>query len=76
MHNAVKSIIHSHRIFIDKAGHRIREAALSPQEETAVEYIKKRAHFKRETYLTGVLFNREAFLSINGYPVFATGLAD
>jgi len=73
--SAAKSIVHSHRIFIDKAGNRIREATLSPHEETAFEYMKMRAHFKRETYLTGVLFNRKAFMEINGYPVFLTGLA-
>jgi hypothetical protein len=70
-----KSIIHSHRIYIDKDGKKIREASLPPKEETAFEYINMRAHFKRETYLTGVLFNRKSFLVIEGYPVFKTGLA-
>ena len=74
LHTAViseaKSIVHSHRIFIDKQGSKIREALLSPREETAFEYIKMRAKFKRETYLTGVLFNRKSFLEIKGYPAF------
>jgi glycosyltransferase involved in cell wall biosynthesis len=73
--SAANSIIHSHRVFIDNRGNRIREAALSPQEETAFEYMKMRAYSKRETYLTGVLFNRKAFGEIKGYPVFSTGLA-
>jgi glycosyltransferase involved in cell wall biosynthesis len=72
---AAKSIVHSHRIFIDKQGNRIREAVLSPQEETALDYIRMRANSRRETYLTGVLFNRNAFKEIKGYPSFATGLA-
>jgi glycosyltransferase involved in cell wall biosynthesis len=70
-----KSIIHSHRIFIDQRGNKIREATVSPREETAFDYMKSRAYAKRETYLTGVLFNREAFDGIGGYPSFSTGLA-
>jgi GT2 family glycosyltransferase len=73
--SAAKSIIHSHRIFVDEHGHIIREAAISPKEETAFDYMKMRACFKRETYLTGVLFNRKAFRDIKGYPAFITGLA-
>ncbi len=79
MHTAkaaeAKSIIHSHRIFVDRTGKIIRDAILSPPEETALDYINMRARFKRETYLTGVLFNRETFQEIKGYPVFITGLA-
>jgi len=71
--SAAKSIVHSHRIFIDKGGNRIREASLPPKEETAFDYIKMRANFKRETYLTGVMFNRKAFFAIKGYPAFETG---
>lgn len=70
---AAKSIVHSHRVFVDQRGSRMREAALAPQEETALDYIKMRSHFKRETYLTGVLFNRAAFQEIKGYPAFETG---
>jgi len=73
--SAAKSIVHSHRIFIDEQGNKIREATLSPQEETAFDYMKMRAYAKRETYLTGVLFNRKAFKEMKGYPSFATGLA-
>ncbi len=73
--SAAKSIVQSQRIFIDKQGNRIREAIPSPQEESAFDYLKMRAQCKRETYLTGVLFNRNAFREIKGYPVFSTGLA-
>ena len=68
-----KTIIHSHRIFIDQQGNKIREAKLAPSEESAFDYIKMRAQFKRETSLTGVLFNRAAFEEIKGYPAFETG---
>ncbi len=70
-----KCIVHSHRIFIDEQGNKIREAASAPTEETAINYIKMRAYGRRETYLTGVLFNRKAFNEINGYPNFLSGLA-
>ncbi len=70
-----KSIVHSHRIFIDHEGNKIKEAKLSPPEESAFDYLRMRALFKRETYLTGVLFNRNAFGEINGYPTFKTGVA-
>ncbi len=81
IHSAVafnaKSIVHSHRIFIDEQGNRIREASIAPQEETALDYLRTRAYLKRrrETYLTGVLFNRNMFNDIGGYPPFSTGLA-
>lgn len=72
---AVKSIVHAHRIFVDHEGKKIRDATLSPPEETALDYINMRAQFKRETYLTGVLFNRKIYQEIKGYPVFITGWA-
>ena len=70
-----KSIIHSHRIFIDEQDNIIAEATVSPQEETALHYLQERAIFWRQTYITGVLFNRKAFDEVNGYPRFSTGLA-
>ena len=73
--SGARSVIHSHRIFIDSHGNRIREAKPSPREETAFDYMIMRAEYKRETYLTGVLFDRRAFIDIHGYPSFTTGLA-
>jgi glycosyltransferase involved in cell wall biosynthesis len=73
--SGVKSIVHSHRIFIDSEGHKIREARNSPPEESALHYIEMRSRNRRETYLTGVLFNRESFHKIGGYPEFSTGIA-
>lgn len=70
-----KTIIHSHRIFVDEQDNIIGEATVSPQEETALHYLQERAIFWRQTYITGVLFNRKAFDEVNGYPRFSTGLA-
>jgi glycosyltransferase involved in cell wall biosynthesis len=72
---AAKSIIHSHRIFIDRDGKSFREAPQWPRQETAFEYLAMRANSAGETYLTGALFNRKAFAEIKGYPDFSTGLA-
>jgi glycosyltransferase involved in cell wall biosynthesis len=68
-----KSIVHSHRIFIDQQGNKIREAKLSPREETSFEYLKMRSCSLRETFLTGVFFRRKVFLEIGGYPDFLSG---
>lgn len=70
-----KSVIRAHLIFIDNQGEKIRDAYLSPPEETALDYISLRSRSQRETYLTGVLFNRGVFQKINGYPAFLSGLA-
>ncbi len=68
------SVVHAHRVFIDEQGNRIREARLSPREETALDYFDLRSRGRRESYLTGVLFSRAAFYKIGGYPPFSTGL--
>ena len=70
-----RSVVHSHRVFIDAGGERIRDALPAPPEETALEYLGARSRRTRETYLTGVLFHRRAFHDVGGYPVFSTGLA-
>lgn len=69
-----KSIIHSHRIFINADGERIREALDSVDEESGLEYIKSRSENLRETYLTGVFFHRKKFKEIGCYPRFTTGV--
>ncbi len=69
-----RSIVHAHRIFIDDQCLRIREARLSPREETALDYLDLRSRSRRETYLTGVLFNRKSFQKIGGYPAFVSGI--
>ncbi|TWJ32608.1 glycosyltransferase family 2 protein [Geobacter argillaceus] len=71
---ATRCIVHSHRIFVDEQGRRIGAASMAPAEETAFDYLQMRALSKRETYLTGVLFQRAAFVEIGSYPAFTTGL--
>jgi glycosyltransferase involved in cell wall biosynthesis len=73
-HNA-KSVVDCHRIFIDKDGNIISDAIPAASEISATEYIKKRLAASRQTYLTGILFNRDAFEKIGGYPRFTTGMA-
>ncbi len=70
-----RAVVHSHRVFVDQHGGRIREARSAPCEETALHFLDMRSRARRETYLTGVLFDRAAFGAIGGYPVFRTGLA-
>ena len=71
---SAKSIIHSHRIFIRPDGGKIREALDSVDEESGLEYVMNRSKNLRETYLTGVLFNRYMFKKIGCYPNFTTGV--
>lgn len=68
-----RSVVDGHRIFIDKEGAKIRDAHRPAPAASAFGYIKARARFWRESYLTGVLFHREAFVKSGGYPVFSTG---
>jgi glycosyltransferase len=70
-----KSIVDCHRIFIDKDGNEISDAIPASPEISATEYLKKRLEASRQTYLTGILFNRDAFEKIGGYPLFTTGIA-
>lgn len=70
-----EAVVHSHRAFIDADGHAIRDALPAPSEEHALEYLDLRSRSRRETFLTGVLFRRDAFDAIGGYPVFSSGLA-
>jgi len=70
-----RAIVDSRRVFIDSEGKKTRNAAPAPAEESAFDYLRNRMKGLRETYLTGVLFNRCAFEEIGGYPEFATGMA-
>ena len=73
--NDVKAIIHSHIVYVDSDRNELKHARISPSEESALDYIKGRAEFKRERFLSGILFRRKAFTEINGYPAFRTGMA-
>ena len=69
-----KSIVHGHRIIIDKHGEYIRHTKLSPPEESAFAYMIYRLLKKRETFLTGVFFRKDMFVKVGGYPSFRTGV--
>lgn len=73
--NSVKFIAHSHRIFIDADGRKIRDARPAPLVESAFGYVFSRTRQERETSLTGVFFSRRAFEIIGEYPRFSTGMA-
>jgi len=72
---AARSIVDSRRVFIGERGDRLRTARPAPPAVSALDYIRSRTWFARETYLTGVFFNRGAFNDIGGYPCFTTGAA-
>jgi glycosyltransferase involved in cell wall biosynthesis len=72
---APATIVDSHRVFVDVQSQRRGEALPAPMEQSAIEYLHARRHEARQTYLTGVLFRRDAFESLGGYPVFSSGLA-
>jgi hypothetical protein len=68
-------VVHGHRKMIDAAGNHLGETSLSPERESAVQYLVARSRFIRQTFLTGVFFSRSAYERIGGYPQFATGMA-
>lgn len=70
---APTSIVHGHRIIIDKLGNFVRHTKDSPSEESALDYLANRLLKYRETFLSGVFFRTEMFRKIGGYPSFRTG---
>jgi glycosyltransferase involved in cell wall biosynthesis len=73
--SGAKAIVHSRIVFVDEEGRMLRTSKPAPAEESASEYVKARAEFDRERYLTGVLFSRQLFGDAGGYPKFRTGMA-
>lgn len=69
----VQAVIHGAKTLIDEKGMTLSASSHAPQSESSLEYIAARARFERQTFLSGVVFSREAFLYIGGYPVFTTG---
>jgi glycosyltransferase involved in cell wall biosynthesis len=69
-----RAIICGKAVLIDEEGAIIRETLPPPHSETSFEYLLNRVNMKRETFLTGVFFSREAFSAIGGYPAFTTGM--
>jgi glycosyltransferase involved in cell wall biosynthesis len=70
-----QSVVLCSVFMIDEKGSNIRKARSAPPVETACDYIVNRCAFNRETFLTGLFFNRQAFENIGGYPFFITGMA-
>ena len=73
--SGAKAIVHSSIVFVDEKGTTLRHAKPAPAEESASDFVKARAEFERERYLTGVLFSRRLFREMGGYPKFRTGMA-
>ncbi|EKD28316.1 MAG: hypothetical protein ACD_79C00341G0003 [uncultured bacterium] len=71
----ITNILHSRITFVDKCYQVIRVGQNAPAEESALDFVSARADFKRDRYLTGILFSREQFNKIGGYPQFTTGMA-
>lgn len=67
------SVVDSRRLLIDEHGQLLRRVRSPAAAATALEYLGSRARFVRETFLSGILFHREAFSTVGGYPCFATG---
>jgi hypothetical protein len=63
------------REIVDAKGRRLRRARRPGGNVTALEFLESRLRKRRDSFLTGLLFRRDAFLSIGGYPVFSTGLS-
>jgi glycosyltransferase involved in cell wall biosynthesis len=62
-------------IFTDDDLHERRNAVMGPEVESALSYLVARTDVKRETYLSALIFHRNSFIEIGGYPLFASGLA-
>lgn len=72
---AARAVIQGRTVIVDADGTIVGEARPVPPVEAALDYLLGRAARRRESYLTGIYFSREAFESIGGYPQFATGMA-
>ncbi len=68
-------VLDGSREIVDAQGRRLRRARRPGGDVTALEFLESRLRKRRESFLTGVLFRRDAFSAIGGYPVFTTGLA-
>ena len=68
-------ILDGTREIVDAEGRRVRRARRPRGDVTALQYLESRVRKRRESFLTGLFFRRDAFSAIGGYPMFATGLA-
>lgn len=71
----IKHVLYGQIRYMDERGMDIRTAQLPPTVESSFSYLKNRSDGTRETYLSGILFKRDRFQSICGYPKFSTGMA-
>jgi len=63
------------REIVGANGRQLRRARRPVGDATALEFLESRMRKRRDSFLTGLFFRRDAFLDIGGYPMFATGLA-
>jgi hypothetical protein len=68
-------ILDGSREIVDAMGRRLRRARRPRGDVTALQFLESRLRKRRDSFLTGLFFRRDAFLAIGGYPTFATGLA-
>lgn len=68
-------VLDGSREIVDAKGRGLRRARRPGGDVTALEFLESRLLQRRDSFLTGVFFRRDAFPAIGGYPVFATGLA-
>lgn len=68
-------VLDGSRDIVDAKGRPLRCARRTGGDVTALEFLESRLRKRRDSFLTGVFFRRDAFHTIGGYPVFATGLA-
>jgi hypothetical protein len=68
-------VLDGSREIVDANGRRLRSARRPGGDVTALEFLESRLRKRRDSFLTGLFFRRDAFFAVGGYPVFATGLA-
>lgn len=68
-------VAYGHIIFTDERLNELRHAVEGPDVESAISYLHARTYAKRESYLSSLIFHKQSFIEIEGYPRFATGWA-
>jgi hypothetical protein len=68
-------ILDGSREIVDAKGRKLRRARRPCGDVTALQFLDSRLRKRRDSFLTGLFFRRDAFIGIGGYPMFATGLA-
>lgn len=68
-------VAYGHITFLDRNLNKLRKAVTSPMFESSFAYLTGRIYAQRETFLSSVIFHKQSFIAIGGYPVFSTGFA-